>query len=141
MKRFGRRRLLAEANVIPFVDVMLVLLVIFMVAVPVVVQGLAVNLPVTQTVEAMPEHSGHVVVTLKADGAVYLDEYPARPEELADRIAALALAEGKAVYLRADRGVPYGDVVLLMDKIKRAGVSGLNLVTETGDASGGSRNF
>jgi len=131
------RRTSAQINVLPFVDVMLVLLVIFMAAAPMLLESLAVELPFTRTVDVVPEDADHVVLTLKKDGSIFLDAEPTAPDMLAKRLKALGVMDGKALYLRADKAAPYGDAVRLMDAVKRAGAPRLNLVTEREDQSGG----
>jgi len=97
--------LLAEINVTPFVDVMLVLLIIFMVTAPMLEQGVEVNLPQTKTVQTLPEDSDHVVLSIKKDGTIYLDEYEVEPGKLRDHLKKIAGRKGELLYLRADSQV------------------------------------
>jgi biopolymer transport protein TolR len=124
------RRVMAEINVTPLVDVMLVLLVIFMVTAPMMQQGVQVNLPKADT-KAMTTQDETVVVTVNKSGKVFInkDEIPA--SDLRNRLTAMfAAREKKEVFLKADGGVPYGEVVRTMADIKGAGIERLGMVTE-----------
>jgi biopolymer transport protein TolR len=124
------RRPMAEINVTPLVDVMLVLLVIFMVTAPMMQQGVQVNLPKANT-KAMTPQDEAVVVSVDKSGKVFInkDEIPAA--DLRDRLASMfASREKKEVFLKADAGVPYGEVVKTMADIKGAGIERLGMVTE-----------
>ncbi|MFO7818218.1 MAG: protein TolR [Thermodesulfobacteriota bacterium] len=122
--------LLAEINVTPFVDVMLVLLIIFMVTAPMLEQGVEVNLPQTKTVQTLPEDSDHVVLSIKKDGTIYLDEYKVEPGKLRDHLKKIAGRKGELLYLRADSQVEYGRVVDIMSRVKDAGIERLGVVAE-----------
>jgi biopolymer transport protein TolR len=124
------RRPMADINVTPLVDVMLVLLVIFMVTAPMMQQGVQVNLPKANT-KAMTPQDEAVVVSVDKSGKVFInkDEIPAA--DLRNRLAAMfASREKKEVFLKADAGVPYGEVVRAMADIKGAGIERLGMVTE-----------
>ncbi len=136
MRRRRARGAFPQINVLPFVDVMLVLLVIFMAAAPMLLESLAVELPFTRTVDVVPEDADHVVLTLKKDGALSLDAAAVTLEELPQALKKLGALPGKAIYLRADAGAPYGEAVKVMDAVKRAGAARLNLVTEREDGGG-----
>lgn len=120
----------AEINVTPFVDVMLVLLIIFMVTAPMMTQGLEVDLPKTQTVEVLPSESEHLVMTIRRDGSMFLDEYPVTLDDMEGHIQRLVKDQHKQLFLRADKDVPYGLVVDVMGHIKGAGVENLGVVAE-----------
>ncbi len=122
--------LLSEINVTPFVDVMLVLLIIFMVTAPMLEQGLEVDLPTTRTVEALPSDSDHLVLTIGKDGAMFLDEYAVPFDELVGHVQRLVTSQKKQLFLRADKEVPYGIVVRVMGELKEAGVDKLGVVAE-----------
>jgi len=137
MISYGRShsgRLISEINVTPFVDVMLVLLVIFMVTAPLMTQGIEVELPQTQTVSVLPKDSEHMVLTVKRDGVILLDEYEVPRDELAGHLERLVKAENKALFLRADKEVAYGVVVGVMGEIKAAGIDKMGVVAEPEDA-------
>jgi len=124
------RRAMAEINVTPLVDVMLVLLVIFMVTAPMMQQGVQVNLPKADT-KAMNPAEETVVVTVDKSGRTFInkDEVPAG--DLRARLTTLfATRAKKEVFLKADAGVPYGEVVRAMADIKGAGIERLGMVTE-----------
>ena len=128
--RNNNRGIMAEINVTPFVDVMLVLLVIFMVTAPMMQQGVQVNLPKADT-KAMTPPEESVVVTVDKEGKTFInkDEVPAA--ELRSRLSSMfASRTKKEVFLKADAGVPYGEVVKAMADIKGAGIERLGMVTE-----------
>ncbi len=124
-------RPMAEINVTPLVDVMLVLLIIFMVTAPMMEQGLEVDLPNTTT-QNIRVKEPPLVITVKRDGKIHLAE--SQPFELAELEAKLdAILDGDAtreVFLRADEKVPYGLVAKVMAKARAAGVEKLGMVTE-----------
>ena len=131
-----RRRPMGEINVVPYIDVMLVLLVIFMVTAPMLTQGVKVDLP---RAEAEPVTSGDgklLVISIKADGRYYLNlnANPAEALELesviARSVAAIRLYPGIPVNVGADRNVAYGKVVQLIASLKKAGVSKVGFLTE-----------
>ena len=126
----GNRRFVAEINVTPFVDVMLVLLVIFMVTAPMMTEGLDVELPKTQAVEVLPTDTDHVVLTVKKDGAIFLDQYSATTETLAAQLQTVVKDRGKQLFLQADKDVPYGVVVDIMGRIRAAGIEQMGIVAE-----------
>jgi len=132
----NRGGFMAEINVTPFVDVMLVLLIIFMVTAPLMTQGLEVDLPKTRTVKTLPQGKDHMVLTLRKDGAMFLDEYTVKDEDLAGHLERLVKTQNKFLYLRADKDVVYGRVVQVMGEIKRAGIDRLGVVAEPEDAPG-----
>jgi len=124
-----RRRFMAEINVIPLVDVVLVLLVIFMVTAPMLYRGMDINLPKSATNTIKPET--RVVLTVERDRRVYLDKDFVPPVQLQRRLDALRRKSPEvSVFLRADRDVPYGTVVQVMDSVKKAGIDKLGMVTE-----------
>jgi biopolymer transport protein TolR len=123
---------LSEINVTPFVDVMLVLLIVFMVAAPMMVAGVPVNLPRTDA-PRLAEQREPLVVTLTADGVVRLDERALAPAEVAAALAPLAAeAPGRPVLLRADRGLTYGEAMTVLGALSRAGFTRVSLLAETG---------
>jgi biopolymer transport protein TolR len=125
----GRPRFMAEINVVPLVDVVLVLLVIFMVTAPMLYRGLDINLPQTATNTIKPEQ--RVVLTVERDRQIYLDKEHVPLVQLGQRLQALRLSNpAVSVFLRADRDIPYGTVVQVMDSIKKAGIDKLGMVTE-----------
>ncbi len=131
VSRRSGRHLMAEINIIPLVDVVLVLLIVFMVTAPLLYRGVDIKLPKTATNSIKPEE--RAVLTVGKDGAVHLDDEK-KEIPLARLTAILTERREKSpdlsVYLRADREVPYGTVVTVMDLVKRAGVDKLGVVTE-----------
>lgn len=120
----------AEINVTPFVDVMLVLLIIFMVTAPLMTEGLQVDLPQTQTVEVLPTDSDHMVLTIRKDGAIYLDEYAVDQANLINQLLTNVKDKNKQLFLQADKEVPYGIVVDVMGRVRAAGIEKLGVVAE-----------
>ena len=121
---------MAEINVTPLVDVMLVLLVIFMVTAPMMQQGVQVNLPKADT-RAMTPAEESVVVSVDKRGSVFIDKEEVPAGELRKRLSAMFVTRAKKeVFLKADAGVPYGEVVRAMADIKGAGIERLGMVTE-----------
>jgi biopolymer transport protein TolR len=128
--RNDNRGIMSEINVTPLVDVMLVLLVIFMVTAPMMQQGVQVNLPKADS-KAMTPQEEAVVVTVDKGGKIFINKDQIPVSELRGRLSTLfAAREKKEVFLKADAGVPYGDVVRAMADIKSAGIERLGMVTE-----------
>lgn len=124
-----RRRFLAEINVIPLVDVVLVLLIIFMVTAPMLYRGMDIKLPTSQSNTIKPEE--RLVLTIERNQQVYLDKDPLSLEQLEFRLRQARQRNPEvSVYLRADRAVPYGTVVRVMDEVKQAGIEKLGMVTD-----------
>jgi len=124
------RRLLSEINVTPFVDVMLVLLIIFMVTAPMMMQGVDVNLPKTTT-KPIPSEEERLVVTVTAKHEIYLNEYKVSMDSLVKKLGSIFQNQtDRAVFLRADQSVPYGFVVEVMAAIRRSGIRRIGMVTE-----------
>jgi biopolymer transport protein TolR len=126
----GRRGLVAEINVTPLVDVMLVLLIIFMVTAPMMTQGLEVELPET-TAKSLRQDDEPLVVTVNKEGEFYLRKIKVAPNMLREQLGAMGEEEKKKpIYLHADKNVPYGEVVNVMAIIKQAGFEKLGMVTQ-----------
>ncbi len=128
-RRTDPGRPLAEINVVPLVDVVLVLLIIFMITAPLMLRGIDIDLPKSSVNTIKPED--RVVVTVARDRAVYLDKERVARVMLDNRLKKLAREQPDVtLYLRADRDVPYGAVVEVMDAVKRAGIDKLGMVTQ-----------
>ena len=132
----GGRTVLSEINVTPFVDVMLVLLVIFMVTTPILYQGVDVDLPKASS-KPIPsiQNERKVVVTINKNGDIFIEKKEYSISELKLTVRGMILEKGKdlkqeQVFLRADSSVPYGTVIQAMSEIKKAGVENLGLITE-----------
>jgi biopolymer transport protein TolR len=119
----------SEINVTPLVDVMLVLLIIFMITAPMMVEGLDVELPQTRVSELLPAEDDHSVLTIKADGSLWLDEFETSPDDLPALLESRVKAGGKRLFLRADRNVSYGLVMDVLGRVKGAGIADLGMVT------------
>jgi biopolymer transport protein TolR len=125
---------LSEINVVPFVDVMLVLLVIFLVTAPMLLTGIDVRVPRTETRTVQPEE--RLVLTVTKEGAIFVGEQPITLARLERLLAGLRRRNAKAaVFLRADERTAYGAVVKVMDVVKKAGIDRLGMVTEPLPAS------
>ena len=125
----GRRRLVADINVTPLVDVMLVLLIIFMVTAPMMTQGLEVDLP-EATTKALPQQEVPLVVTVKKEGVVSLGNEILTPASLLQQLKAMPPeAKKKGIYLKADKTIPYGVVTKIMADIHAAGFDKLGMIT------------
>lgn len=126
----GRRGLVADINVTPLVDVMLVLLIIFMVTAPMMTQGLEVNLPKT-TNKSLNQEDKPLVITIDKDGQVFIKKLNLSLSLLHQQLSKMPEDKKKeTVYLRADEAVPYGMVIKTMAEIKRAGFDKLGMVTQ-----------
>lgn len=120
-----RRQALSEINVTPFVDVMLVLLIIFMVTAPMLQQGIDVNLPQASGQQLTPAE--RLVITIREGGKIYLDKTPVTLDTLR---TGLAGRTGDEVFLKADKDVPYGVVVAVMGTLREIGIDKLGMITE-----------
>lgn len=128
---------MAEINVVPYIDVMLVLLVIFMITAPLLTQGVKVELPQADSEPLPSEVDDPVVVSVNSRGEMFIDvgeakDQPVDPDTLVTRIAAVITHKPKTpIMVKGDRNVDYGRVVEAMVLIQRAGVPNVGLVTET----------
>lgn len=138
-----KRRMMGEINVVPYIDVMLVLLVIFMITAPMLSQGVKVDLPQADSTPIPQDEREPLVATVDAEGGYYLslggaaDELLAAEELLQRMQAVLSEQPGLPVYVKGDRAVPYGKVVALMALIQGAGVESVGLMTESPEATDG----
>ncbi len=129
----GRSRPMAEINVTPFVDVMLVLLIIFMVAAPLMTVGVPVELPETAANALPGEEEEPLTVTLTAEGVVMIQTTEVPRGELVNRLRGIATErDSTRVFLRADGAVPYAEVMQVMGALNRGGFANIGLVTDTG---------
>lgn len=125
---------LADINVTPLVDVILVLLIIFMIAAPVMLQGLETDLP-KAVVSDLEIESDQVVVSLTIEKLLYINNDPVNRDDFARELKrSVAGKESQFVYIRADRSLSWGDVVRVIEMIKDAGVPNLGIVTEYGES-------
>jgi biopolymer transport protein ExbD/biopolymer transport protein TolR len=123
------RSSLAEINITPLVDVVLVLLVIFMITAPVLQSGIEVSVPKTRTVKEITEQ--RLVVTIDRNQRVFLGDQPVNIHELAQKLhQAGADPARQVIYLRADEQVPFGAFAAVMDAVKQAGITNVSIVTQ-----------
>jgi biopolymer transport protein TolR len=127
---------LAEINVTPFVDVMLVLLIVFMVAAPLMVQGVPVDLPRTSAAK-LAKIRKPMVVTLAPDGALYIRDERVERSNLVNRLMAMRSEEGDTVvYVRADRKIPYGEVMEILGRVGETGYQRVSLLSQPSPSQG-----
>ncbi|WP_027966897.1 protein TolR [Halomonas halocynthiae] len=140
--RMGRRKPMNEINVVPFIDVMLVLLVIFMITAPMLTQGVDVELPqVTSEPIDSNDNQDPIIVSVDSSGEYFVslsgDETQVSLDELSQRVIILMERNpGTQVLVRGDRRVPYGDIVTLMGTLQVAGVANVGLISEPPPAEG-----
>ena len=139
-QQMTKRRPMAEINVVPYIDVMLVLLIIFMVTAPMLVQSVPVNLPdVDSTPTEIDPDDTTLMISVSADGLYYVERGEEEPEPMSltgvtDYAGKLLKAQPDTRYMiRGDESVPYGKVVLLMGNLQGAGITNVGLVTEAPD--------
>ena len=126
---------LADINITPLVDVVLVLLVIFMITAPVLQSGIEVNVPKTRTVREITEE--RMVVTIDHDQKVFLGDEPINVHELARKLRQSGKDPAhQVIYLRADQTVPFGAFASVMDAVKQAGITNISIVTQPLDTKG-----
>jgi biopolymer transport protein TolR len=126
----GGRRLMSEINVTPFVDVMLVLLIIFMVTAPMMMQGVDVNLPQTKT-QPIASEEERLVISITGKRNIYLNEYKISLNTLQRKLETIYQNRpDRAVFLRADQTLPYGFVMEVMAAVRQSGIKRIGMVTE-----------
>ncbi|MBW2031193.1 MAG: protein TolR [Deltaproteobacteria bacterium] len=124
------KRFMSDINVTPFVDVMLVLLIIFMVTAPMMMQGVEVNLPQT-IAKSIKTSEEPLVLSINNKKEIFLERTRIEPSELENKVRTIfKYRKGKDVLLRADKDVPYGFVIEVIASVKRAGIDKLGMVTE-----------
>ena len=129
---------LADINVTPFVDVVLVLLIIFMLTAPILQSGIEVNVPKTRTVKEITEE--RLVITIDRSQRVYLGNDPININQIGPRLRARLRDPGRqSIFLRADQNVPFGAFATVMDTVKQAGITNVSIVTEPIQSSPGAQ--
>jgi len=120
---------LSEINIVPFVDVMLVLLIIFMITAPILQSGIDVNLPKTQTVKEISEE--RLVVTVDRAQLIYLGNDPVNIHDLGNKVRSqMRNPKSDAVFLRCDETVPFGTFATVVDTLRQSGIENVSVVTE-----------
>ncbi len=120
---------LSEINIVPFVDVMLVLLVIFMITAPILQSGIEVDLPKTKTVKEINEV--RLVITMDRAQRLYLNDQPVNIHQLGDEVRAKSRdPQHQAVFVRCDETVPFGSFTTVVDTLRQAGIKNVNVVTQ-----------
>ncbi|OOG72601.1 Biopolymer transport protein ExbD [Ensifer sp. M14] len=128
-RRGGKKAIMSEINVTPFVDVMLVLLIIFMVAAPMMTVGVPIDLPETQA-KALNSDTQPITVSVNPAGEIYLQETPIAIDEVVPKLEAIATTGyNERIYVRGDTNADYGTVMKVMARISSAGFKNLGLVT------------
>ncbi|MDA7984740.1 MAG: biopolymer transporter ExbD [Alphaproteobacteria bacterium] len=136
-RRRSRRPVMSEINVTPFVDVMLVLLIVFIITAPLLTAGVPVDLPKSQA-KPLSEPVEPLVITLDAAGDIYLQETPVPLAALVARLEAVVASKSDTrIYIRADAGLAYGEVIALMGHVQAAGFERVALVSEWESGDGG----
>jgi biopolymer transport protein ExbD/biopolymer transport protein TolR len=131
------RSSLAEINITPLVDVVLVLLVIFMISVPVLQSGIDVSVPKTRTVKEITQQ--RMVVTINRDQQVFLNDQPVNLNALSQKLHQAGVDPAhQVIYLRADERVPFGAFASVMDAVKQAGITNISIVTRPLDSKAAS---
>lgn len=130
-RRTGGRTTLAEINVTPLVDVMLVLLIIFMVTAPLIQQGVKVDLPEAKAQPIEEKDSDLLVLSIKPDRTLYIGEAPVALDELVEKLENNPKAQKqKELHLHADRSLDYGFVVDVMARVQQAGIPAIGMITD-----------
>ncbi len=129
--RQRRRKQMSEINVVPYIDVMLVLLVIFMITTPLLSQGVKVELPEAEAKLVDTQNAEALVVTVDRSGKFYLDDKPIEPDKLQKKVRAiLAQTPQTPILIRGDKQVAYGTVVSAMVLLQQSGAKSVGLITE-----------
>jgi biopolymer transport protein TolR len=124
----GTQTSLSEINMVPFIDVVLVLLIIFMITAPILQSGIEVDVPKTHTVKEITEQK--LVVTMDKKQLIYLGDQPVNIHELPDKIRKQAKHNNDVVYLRADETVPFGAFCTVVDALRVSGITNISIVTQ-----------
>jgi len=123
---------MSEINVTPFVDVMLVLLIIFMMTANMMQQGVDVNLPKTKKAKTLTKKEATIILSINIKEEIFIDEAKVKLKELKLKLSKIIeIRENREIFLRADKKVPYGFVVKVMAEIKEAGIEKLGMITSS----------
>ncbi|HUL33805.1 MAG TPA: biopolymer transporter ExbD [Candidatus Eisenbacteria bacterium] len=119
---------LSDINMVPFIDVVLVLLIIFMITAPILQSGIEVDVPKTHTVKEITEE--RIVVTMDKNQLIYLGNEPVNVHQLADKIKKRQKHASDSVYLRADETIPFGAFCSVIDTLRVSGITNISIVTQ-----------
>jgi biopolymer transport protein TolR len=119
---------LSEINMVPFIDVVLVLLIIFMITAPILQSGIEVDVPKTKTVKEINEQ--RLVITIDKNQLIYLADVPVNINQLGSKVKAQLTKPQDSVFLRADESIPFGTFAKVIDALRQSGVSNISIVTE-----------
>jgi biopolymer transport protein TolR len=119
---------LSEINMVPFIDVVLVLLIIFMITAPILQSGIEVDVPKTKTVKEINEP--RLVITIDKNQLIYLADVPVNINQLGSKVRAQLKKPQDSVFLRADETIPFGTFAKIIDALRQSGVSNISIVTE-----------
>lgn len=134
-------RVLADINVTPLVDVMLVLLIIFMITAPMLHQGIEVVLPEADAGVIPQIADDPLILSINRDGVIFLQDEPVNTSQLLERLTPqLASRQGQAVYIKGDRELPYGKVIEVLDILQGGGITQINMVTDRRKTTGRSKS-
>ncbi|MBW2003435.1 MAG: protein TolR [Deltaproteobacteria bacterium] len=126
----GRPNLISDINVTPLVDVMLVLLIIFMVTAPMMIHGVKVNLPITES-KSIKSKEDPLILSITKKRLIFIEDYNVTFKALKGKLKKIvANRAGKEILLQADKDVPYGFVMKVMSQVKEAGISKVGMITE-----------
>ena len=126
----GRPNLISDINVTPLVDVMLVLLIIFMVTAPMMIHGVKVNLPITES-KSIKSKEDPLILSITKKRLIYIENYNVKFNALKGKLKKIvANRAGQEILLQADKDVPYGFVMKVMSQVKEAGISKVGMITE-----------
>jgi len=124
----GTQTSLSEINMIPFIDVVLVLLIIFMITAPILQSGIEVDVPKTKTVREIVET--RIVVTVDKGQRVYVGNEPVNIRQLGSKLKSQMKKQNDAIFLRCDEAVPFGTFATVIDTLRQSGISNISIVTE-----------
>ncbi len=124
------KKLISEINVTPFVDVMLVLLVIFMVTAPMLTQGLKIEVPETKTVRTLSKDQDKIIISIDKDKNIYIDKYKVDKKNFVNYLKKMVSNKDQIIFLKADKSIPYGFIVKIMGDIKSIGIEQLGIIAE-----------
>ncbi len=129
-----RHRIISDINITPFVDILLVLLIIFMISAPMMTTGLDVKLPELDNKQTSDDNIEQITILLKRNGTLYLQNIVIDQARLAEELVKISKNDfGQKVYVKADRGLSYGDVMKIVGTVNKAGFSKIMLITEPSD--------